>query len=158
VDQFEIRLPDYLPILGHGLYSPAPQPAETSPAHPVTKSKSDLAALLCKPLLMFALEFERAAPLSLAISATILRLAGNGPVAVRDLPQKAGISKEAAAAASFLEKRGHAALKTSAPRNKSLTLTPKGQKAFETYNRLVHEIEEHWQGQFGKERVQKLRA
>src|SRR5262249_29710463 len=81
-----------------------------------------------------------------------------GPVAVRDLPQRAGISKEAAAATSFLEKRGHAVLKTLAPRNKTLTLTPKGQKAFETCSRLVHEIEERWQERFGKEILQKLRT
>lgn len=155
VQQFEIELPDYVPILGYGLFSKGPEPPVVRSG---AQSKLGLAALLSKALLMFAIEFEHDSQVSLAISANILRLAGDGPAAVRELPRQAGTSKEAVATAlSFLEKQGYAVRKTSTPRNKLLTLTPKGQHAYEIYTRLMQEIEERWRKSFGKDAVARLR-
>src|SRR5262249_27365900 len=67
VNQIDLVLPDCLPILGYGLVS---HEEELGPR----KSQTDIAvlslpALLSKVLLLFTLEFERAAEISLAISA-----------------------------------------------------------------------------------------
>jgi hypothetical protein len=103
--QFEIELPDCLPILGYGLYSSAPDAVQAGPDS-VTIATS-LPALLSKVLLAFAIEFERDGTVSLAISANVLRLAGDGGIRVRDLPRMSGVSKEAIAVAlKFLETRG----------------------------------------------------
>ena len=86
-------LPGSLPILGYGLFSIACEAAAAA--------ETTLPALLSK-VLAFAVEFERDSPVSLAIGANVLRIAGEGP-RVRDLPRLAGVSKEAIAmAVSFL--------------------------------------------------------
>ena len=54
-----------------------------------------MSALLSRVLLSFALEYEREAGLSLAISANVLRVLGRGGTRLRDLPPLTGTSKEA---------------------------------------------------------------
>ena len=123
---------EYLPIAGYGLVSrpPAKRSQPTAPT---------LASLLSGVLLAFALEFEAASPVSLAISANVLRLAGEDPVPARNIPRLAGISKEATAMAlSFLQKQGYAVP------GRTLSLTSKGQLAKEVYQHQIRSIEERW--------------
>jgi hypothetical protein len=104
-------------------------------------------------LLWFAIEFERGAEVSLAISANVLRLLREEGTAVRDLPRMAAVSKEAIAmSVSFLSKRGYAATG-----GKLLLLTSTGHKAQETYRQRVWAIEERWQAQFGSSAIGQLR-
>jgi DNA-binding MarR family transcriptional regulator len=130
VGQIDVELPDCLPILGYGLFSSAPSPQRSAPADTVAAtSELPLSAVLSKVLLAFALEYERDSEVSLAIGANVLRLAGTEGVRVRDLPRRAGVSKEAIATSlSFLVKRGYAIVKAESPsRMKTLVLNPKGQ-------------------------------
>ena len=163
VNQIEVELPDCLPILGYGLVSGAeelgPRTSQTDVA------ALSLPALLAKVLLLFTLEFERVAELSLAIGANVLRFAGDAgsevkEIPIKDLPRRAGVSREAiATAVSFLTKRGYAALKakSSGGRGKVLVLKTKGQHARDEYFRLVIEIENRWQKRFGKSKIGALR-
>jgi DNA-binding MarR family transcriptional regulator len=155
VGQIDVDLPDSLPILGYGLFSSAPEPAEAA-----VSTRLSLPSLLSRVLLWFAIEFERGSEVSLAISANVLRLPGEEGTAVRDLPRMAGVSKEAIATSlSFLGKRGYVTLKSrpAASGGKLLVLTSKGRSEQETYRQRVWAIEERWQAQFGSSAIGHLR-
>lgn len=157
MEQLNIDLPDSLPILGYGLFSRASEPAHPAAAVSV---KLFLPSLLSRVLLWFAIEFERGAEVSLALSANVLRLLGEEGTAVRDLPRIAAVSKEAIAmSVSFLSKRGYAIVKSrpAASGGRLLLLTSKGRKARETYRQRVFAIEERWQAQFGSSAIGQLR-
>jgi predicted transcriptional regulator len=159
VSKLDVELPDYLPILGYGLFTKGQDYRPVSPAASAEdKPAFALPALLAKVLLAFALEFESEAEVSLAISANILRLIADEAVRVRNIPAHAGVSKEAVATSvSFLQKRGYAILKNSGPRVRLLILTAKGKKARETYHQLLAAIEARWQKHFGGDTIRALR-
>ena len=142
------ELPDCLPILGYGLYSNricagvANEPA----------ARPNVAALLSKVLLAFALEFERESEVSLAISANVLRVLGREPLPMRELPRLSGVSKEAIAmAVGFLHERGYV------EQAKLVTLTEKGLAAKSKYESLAWRIENDWRERFGDEAISGLR-
>jgi DNA-binding MarR family transcriptional regulator len=162
VSQLDPELPDSLPILGYGLFSKADDDGRRSAATrgPHRWSHAPLPALLSRPLLAFAVDFEGESELSLAIGANVLRLAGEEGVRIRDLPRLAGVSREAIATAlSFLEKRGYASVKqeSSGKRAKLLMLNARGLRARDEYHRLVWNIEERWQARFGKKAMAGIR-
>jgi DNA-binding MarR family transcriptional regulator len=151
VRQMDVQLPDSLPILGYGLYSKGPEKPQAQ--QPGVAARTSLPSLLSKVLLWYALEFEQASDVSLAISANVLRLVGEEGILVRDLPRQAAVSKEAIATAlSFLEKRGYAVAESKAgDRAKVLQLTAKGRDAHKIHGSLVWAIEERWRARFGAE-------
>lgn len=65
----------------------------------------DLSVLLARALLAFTLEAERESPVSLTISASVLRVVGADGTRVRDLPRLAGVSREGIAAAAGVLRR-----------------------------------------------------
>ena len=153
--QLDPGLPDCMPILGYGLRTGGP-PRTAAAEQP----SNLLPALLARVLVAFALEFEGASEVSLAICANVARLVGEKEVRVRDLPRLAGISKEAVAMAlSFLEKRGYANTLPASPgsRTKVVRLTARGRRARDVFQRLTTEIEERWRGRFGEHAVDNLR-
>jgi DNA-binding MarR family transcriptional regulator len=123
-------------------------------------AKLSLASLLSQVLLWFAVEFERESPVSLAISANVLRLVSNDGARASDLPRLASVSKEAIATSlSFLAKRGYVETtsKKDGSRAKVIALTEKGRAAQDTYCELVWAIEERWQSRYGAKAVLSLR-
>ena len=105
VAQLDVELPDYVPVLGYGLRTKAALeplcPVGSSETHAVSQ---ELPALLSKVLVALALDFERESEVSLAIQADLLRLLGERPARLRDLPRLSGVSKEAVSMAiGFLE-------------------------------------------------------
>ena len=168
VDQFDVDLPLYLPIVyptqnGKAeIFAPAtaPGPGTESDATP---GRLDLSALLARTLLHFTLDFEGQSRISLPISANTLRVLGGsgaGPgVRVRDLPGLTGVSKEAnAMAVGFLERRGCVVTEAdpSATRGKIVRLTAKGQAAQDKYRRLLAATREQWDQRFGPARMETL--
>jgi DNA-binding MarR family transcriptional regulator len=155
-----IELPDSLPILGYGLYtSTAAQQPKAGLSHESSAGLS-LPALLSKVLFAFAIEFERDSPVSLAISANVLRLVGNEGVRVRDLPRFAGVSKEAVVMSlNFLKKRGYSTLQSQSFTSSArvLALTPKGRYRRQMYGERVQAIEDLWQQRFGSDTLRRLR-
>jgi methyltransferase (TIGR00027 family) len=167
VEGLDPALPDCLPILGHGLRSKF-EPAE--PSEPADLQPADgqpdavglpLWALLSKPLLAFALEYERAPGPSIAVGANLLRVLTPAGVRTRDLPARAGISKEAVAmAVGVLTETG---LATEGPdpdgsRFKVTRLTDAGRAARDDYAARVAAIEAGWRARLGPGRVKALRA
>lgn len=86
-----------------------------------------LAARLAAVLTAVTLEVEAEAAAPLPLSANFLRVLDSGPMAVREIPAAAGVSKEAATmAGGYLRRRG---LATESERR--LALTPTGRSALE---------------------------
>jgi methyltransferase (TIGR00027 family) len=166
VTDLDPALPDCLPILHHGLYTrpdpPAPPAAAVPPTAPAPLALP-LWALLSKPLLTFATEFEQDSDLSLAISADVVRVlpAAGDALRPRDIPALSGVSKESIAMAlGVLRTGGHVAEDPdpAAARGKVIRLTERGAAAQRTYHRLTAEVEERWRARFGPGRVDALRA
>jgi DNA-binding MarR family transcriptional regulator len=162
ISQFDVELPDCLPILGYGLFSRGPDPKRPSTARREDNigSRPPLSALLSRALLAFAIEFERESDLSLAISANVVRVLDEKGVRVRDLPLLSGVSKEAITMAMGILQKRHAAViepDQSGARAKVARLTRKGREAQDAYRQLVSIIEERWQARFGKGVVRTLR-
>jgi methyltransferase (TIGR00027 family) len=170
VARLDPALPDCLPILGHGLRSKFEPVAPADPqnaaapgqaAEPEDPAGLPLWALLSRPLLAFALDYEQAAGPSIAVSANALRVLGPDGTRTRDIPALAGISKEAVAmAVGLLAETG---LATEGPdpdggRFKVTRLTGEGVKARDAYPRRAAAIEADWRARLGPDRVDALRA
>jgi hypothetical protein len=139
-------LPDCLPILGHGLHSrllDPPRPGWPAP----DRDPLPLHALLARPLLAFAVEFERGSDLSLAISADVLRVLTADGIRVRDLPLLSGVSKEAIAMAMGVLATRRLAATDQDPdggRWKVARLTAKGAAAQRAYREHLAGCERRW--------------
>jgi DNA-binding MarR family transcriptional regulator len=180
-ERLDPALPDCLPILGYGLWStsdgerprdqarrPDPDRPE-DPGRPATEPgqraepdqpRADLPTLLSRVLLAFAIEFEHESPVSLAISANVLRVLDEHGVRVRDLPGLSGVSKEGISMAmGILTKHGLAVSgpATDGGRGQVATLTPGGRNVQNKSRERLSEIEHRWQARFGGETVAALR-
>lgn len=96
-------LPEYLPIVTgtNGMIS------EVSGDGPRPSDPVPLSALLAQALLAYTREFERESPLSLPLAENVVRVLGEDPVDVRELPTAAAVSPEAVAMAlTYLTKQG----------------------------------------------------
>ncbi len=160
-------LPDCLPILGYGLLSMGNGPrADRYLDAQATAVDNDAAAAplpwaLARVLLAFAIEYERAAQVSLAISADLLRVLDDDGVRVRDLPVLSGVSTESLAMANgFTSSRGLIAIEAgpAGSKWKIARLTPSGAAARQRYFDLTSEIEDGWHLRFGPDNIGGLRA
>jgi DNA-binding MarR family transcriptional regulator len=116
--------------------------------------------LLSKALLAFAVEFEREANLSLAITGNVLRVLDEKAVRLRDLPLLTGVSKEAISMAlGILQKRGLAVpeAEPSGAHGKTIRLTAKGLMAQKGSRYLLRTTEERWRSRFGERTIEDLR-
>ena len=139
VRQFDIALPDCMPILGYGLFSAPPD-------REVARGEDDalpLCVLLSRALLAIAIKFEEKTELSLAISADVIRVLNEEGVRLRDLPLLSGVSKESIAVALGILRKGRLVAVESAPgdRGQTVRLTGKGIEAQERYQQLTRAIE-----------------
>lgn len=155
----ELDWPEYLPILGYGLFSKAPAARRTGAVQAATGGQLPLTALLSRVLLAFAMEFEEGFELSLALCANLLRVLDEQGVSVRELPARSGVSKESIEMGmGFLKKRGAVTLATErGRRGKVARLTPLGRAAQDAYRERVRRIEAGWQKRWGKTRLAELR-
>jgi DNA-binding MarR family transcriptional regulator len=97
LDRAELALPEFLPIGSvYGVGIGDPKPAEASGDREGADDRA-LITLLSQALLLFALDYERGAKLSLAVHLDGLRVLDTGGVALADLPRRTGVSKEAIA-------------------------------------------------------------
>jgi DNA-binding MarR family transcriptional regulator len=163
VSLLHVDLPEYLPVLGYGLFARGPQDdwLLPSPRQDVRAIDQRLPALLSQVLLAFTLEFESESELSLAICANLMRLLTEKGVPASDLPRQAGVSKEAIKfSLGFLEKRGCVALEpdAAAQGRRVARLTPKGREAQKVYRRRLGVIEQSWQVRFSARRIRRLRT
>ena len=164
VRQLDPGLPDCLPILGAALFSQGPGPALPSRPDSDAPEALPLAALLSRVLLSLAVEYERGAGLSLAVSANLLRVLGEDGIPLRDLPALTGISREAVAwALGVLVRAEMAAEEAAGPdpgarRGKIARLTPRGLDARRRYHERLGALEADWRDRFGPGVIQAVRA
>ena len=149
-------LPDFLPILGYGLYSRL-DPAATQ----ARIAGLPLWALLSRALLAFATEFENESGRSLAISANLLRVLTEGGVRRRDVPALAGVSSESVAMAMGPATGNGLVAEEPDPagsRFRVIRLTAAGARAQRAYHELAGGIEDRWRDRFGASRAAVLRG
>jgi len=163
VGRLDTEFPDYLPVVGYGLFTETFDGAgpKTTGRGAAAALSLELPALLSKVLLALTLDFERGWPLSLPLSANVLRLLTAEGVSVKTLPQKSGVSKEAIETSlSFLVKRGLVALGAHATdgRTRVARLTPKGMAEQQAFHQRLRAVEEGLEERFGPDAVQALRA
>jgi hypothetical protein len=156
-DQFELELPDFLPVLGYGLFArlgerPGRQGADF-------EVDSSLPALLSKPLLAVTVEFERDWPVSLPVAMNGLRILTEEGVPLRELPRLAGVSKEAIGfVVSFLQSQEYVEVTTSRSGRptKLIRLTGKGVVAKAANSQRLAGIEASFRSRFGAATIDAL--
>ncbi|MGN6793317.1 MAG: hypothetical protein ACTHJW_13125 [Streptosporangiaceae bacterium] len=162
IGQPDRNLPLYLPMVQ---YADGMRTAVVSPTNEqlsTAKAAGDpadlgLSVLLSRALLLVTLDYERESPLSLPISADLLPAIGTGGVRFRDLPLRAGVSKEAvSAAAGFLQRAGFAVQAADATRGQAITLTDRGIAALHAHEALLGAAEERWVDRCGAEQIARL--
>jgi hypothetical protein len=138
-------LPDTLPILGYGLFCRLQDTAGES------SSERCLGALLSRPLLAFALGYERGVKLSLAVMLNVVRVLDGDGLRVADLPGLSGVSREAIAMALTLLQNAHCVEIWSRDRRRMVRLTDRGLNARRRGQRRVRDREAAWRERFGDE-------
>ena len=116
-------------------------------------------ALLTQALLTFTLAFERGSTLALPVCANVLRVLRADAIAVRDLPLRAGVSKEGIAQGLTLLKRHDLAIverRIEGP-GQAARLTEAGLQAQSNYLEQIAALEAHWTKRFGKSALTALR-
>jgi hypothetical protein len=156
----DVAYPDFLPILGYGLFTRGRGLVEERSMPPVSdaplEAGSPFTALLSRLLCSFAYDFERESTISLAISANLLRILDTTGIRNRDLPQRTGLSKESIAMAmGILEKSGMADIGNG--KGRTVRLTRSGLAAKEAALHLIAEIEERWIRHLGQSVMRQLR-
>jgi hypothetical protein len=156
----ELAYPDFMPILGYGLFARGRGPHAERSMPPVTDAPlttdSPLTALLSRPLCALAYDFERHSPLSLAISANLLPVFDRTGIRNRDLPQKTGVSKESIAMAMGILKKAQL-IEIDSGTGKAVRLTPQGLAAQRNAIQWLEEVENRWVRHHGKPTIQRLR-
>jgi hypothetical protein len=144
--QVAAGLPDYLPILGHGLWNRVSRTEES--AEPPDDC---LVSLLARPLLSLALEFEHSATVSLAVAANLLPVLDPDGVPVRELPALTGVATEGnAAALGVLERQGLVEVGAAeGNRSKYARLTAVGVRVRSSTYQLLRSVEASWADRFG---------
>ena len=114
-----------------------------------------LPVLFSQLLLAFTMEFDAASKAPLILCANIIRVLGEEPAALGDLPHLTGGSPEVSDV-GWAVKRYVAVESWPGGKGKCVRLTPAGIQAQRNYHRLVAEIEERWRGKFGAEKIGRL--
>jgi hypothetical protein len=116
-----------------------------------------LPSLLSQLLLSFRMEFDSRSPASLPLCANTLRVLGEKPIRLGDIPRLTGGSPEMTAIGWQLKPYVAVEPDGNGSRGKTARLTALGLKAQQTYYRLVGEIEDLWKERFGQDEVRRLR-
>lgn len=155
----DLSLPECMPILGYGLFT-APSDPKLPPPDPIGESSRPLYALLSRPLVAMAIEFENGFTPSLAIGANLLRVLDEMGVRVRDLPRLSGVTKEALSMVlGFVQKARLVVVEPNPDGSafKVARLTASGLETREAYIRRLAEIEDRWSQRFGNIVIRSLR-
>lgn len=150
VGQLDLELPEGLP--GYHEFG-EPYPARGAP---YTGPRS-LPALLSQLLLAFRIEFDRESRAPLVLCANTLRVLGERPIKVGEIPRLTGGSPETSGIGWQIKPYVAVEPDPAASRGKVVRLTPLGLRTRQAYYTLIGEIEKRWEGRFGRERIGRLR-
>ena len=150
VGQLDVELPFGLPRSWEGTDEYPPR---------VTRGESHLTlpTLLSRLLLTFRLEFDHESPAPLEICANTLRVLGEKPIRVAEIPRLAGGSRETTDIGWRIKPYVVGAADPTAGRGRVARPSSRGLRAKETYFRLMAQIEKRWEARFGEEQIGRLR-
>ena len=140
-EAIDTPLPEFLPVVSstHAMVLELPSVERTA-----TDGLS-LVTLLAHALLAYTIDFENGSPVSLPLSANVLRVLGEAGVPVRELPALAGVSKEAVEVSLTALKKTDYVVVEGAPASKRMVrLTPAGTRLREDQRRLHARIGKPW--------------
>jgi hypothetical protein len=149
--RFDQELPHSLP---GGFDTVHDYPART--AHPA--GSLSLPVLLSQVLLAFTIDFDAQSRTPLRLCAGTIRVLGEEPVPVSDIPRLTGSSPETSDIGWQLKPYVALAAAPQGTRGKVARLTPLGLHAQQTYRDLTGAIEKRWSEKFGGEELQRLRV
>ena len=154
VAAIDVALPDFVPIVGSSNGMALDLPPRPSP---VAAETAGLGRLLAQTQMRYTLDFEAESGLSLPISENLLRVVDEAGVLVRDLPLRAGVSKEAIAMAlTVLGKTDYVVVEGTSAAT-TVRSTPAGRELQATHRRLHARIEKDWATRYGTDVVDELR-
>jgi hypothetical protein len=136
-------LPAFLPLLGsaNGMAADVPELERREEVE-----ETSLVTLLAHALLGYTLEFEKEAPLSLPVSANVVRVLDESSLPLDELPARSGISKEAASMVlTVLAKTEYAVVA-----GKEIRLTRRGRAVRDDQRRLHARIERTWEARLDR--------
>ena len=154
------KMPRCLPIISsrRGMFSQFNIDSPDTAAHEAHEEVPTF-TLLAHALLMFTLAFERSSTLALPLCANVLRVLRSDVIPVRELPVRAGVSKEGIAQGlTLLKRNGLAVVEGMAERpGQAARLTEAGLEAQANYLDQVAALEAHWHTRFGEPALMSLR-
>lgn len=136
-------LPEFLPVVSstHAMALELPSVVETRAAG----DDLPLVTLLAHALLAYTIDFEDGSPISLPLSANVLRVLGETGVPVRELPALIGVSKEAVEVSlTSLTKTDYVVVEGRPASKRTVRVTPAGAKLQAEQRRLHARIGKRW--------------
>jgi hypothetical protein len=154
-ERIDAELPEYLPIVS----STHAMGLELGEQSPRQTGDPPLVVLLAHALMAYTLDFEAGSPLSLPLSANVLRVLDDAGMPVRDLPSRTGISKEAVEVSLTSLTRTDYVVVEGAPASKrTIRLTRAGETLRADQRRLHGRIGTRWRARFVADVVEPIRA
>jgi DNA-binding MarR family transcriptional regulator len=150
-------LPWYLPVVRDRMFAEAPPLSDR--VRDAGRDAGDLSVLLSRTLLAFTLDYEQATRLSLTVSANALRVLDGQGVRLRDLPGRAGVSREAVSMSAGLLTRSGLAVTEPDPagaRGQVVRLTPGGLQARQGSQQRLAAVAADWATRFGTAEIDGL--
>ena len=141
-ESVDTPLPEFLPIVSstHALMLELPS-GDTR----TTSGDLSLVTLLAHALLAYTIDFEDRSPVSLPLSANVLRVLGETGVSVRELPALTGVSKEAVEVSlTSLSKTQYVVVEGAPASKRTIRVTPAGAALRADQRRLHAQIEKEW--------------
>jgi DNA-binding MarR family transcriptional regulator len=143
VDQaISTPLPDFLPVVS----STQAMDLELPPVEArAARDDVPLVTLLAHALMAYTIDFEERSPVSLPLSANVLRVLGQKDVPVRELPALTGISKEAVEVSlTSLSKTDYVVVEGAPASKRTMRVTPAGARLQAEQRRLHARIGKRW--------------
>ena len=137
----DTALPEFLPVVSSTRAMALELPSGE------TRAGDDLSlvTLLAHALLAYTIDFEAGSPVSLPLSANVLRVLGEQAVAVRELPALTGVSKEAVEVSlTSLTKTDYVVVEGAPASKRTIRVTPAGAKLQADQRRLHARIGNRW--------------
>jgi hypothetical protein len=107
-------------------------------------------------LMAYRLEFERESPVSPDLCANTLRVLGEEPIRVAEIPRLTGASPETCGVGWQIKPYVVVEPDPAASRGKVIRLSPMGMTAQRTYHALNERIGKRWEERFGKQAIGRL--
>jgi hypothetical protein len=141
-EAIDTPLPEFLPVVSSTNAMALELPSVETRA---ARDDLPLVTLLAHALMAYTIDFEDGSPVSLPLSANVLRVLGESNVPVRELPALAGVSKEAVEVSlTALTRTDYVVVEGAPASRRTIRVTPAGAKLQTDQRRLHARIGKRW--------------